>query len=383
MVKFRFSILLACVLLPPLLYVFTVQMLEAHGAGRVQSGLERAYLGDIEALLEGTKRVQTAITENVDAFLKHNRWIAWGAKAIVSVRTEDNLLLYPLSDLPDTAGMGMGAQPYEIAADNYRLLNQKPVVALEFRLPHNCPITNAVLAVYTLLAIGLLYFYYRHWRGRYQHELESQSRAQYQLSQKGRQYEQQLQTIEGDRIRLDQEVRQVREKLAIAKHQSETSQEKMIEEIVALEEEIASKEALQNQQQAGLSALQQKIEQLELQLRKEQGRRSKSSNGAHKRLSTLYKNLEINERAVEGYLNLTEDMKLKCEEVIHQLDADSSKLSIKRKVFGRKNRETVFEVVFGYRGRLYFLPKENKKYVLLTIGTKNSQQQDLEYLDRI
>ncbi|KJS28601.1 MAG: hypothetical protein VR64_23770 [Desulfatitalea sp. BRH_c12] len=383
MVKFRFSIILLCVLLPPLFYVFTVQLLESHSARRIQAGLEEVYLGDIQPLLDGSRRIQVAINENVDAFLKRNRWIAWGAKAIVSVRTADNTLLYPLSDPHGAVLSAVRAQPMEVAVENYRLLNEKPTVILEWRLPHNCPITNTVLAFYTFIGIGLLYLYYRHWKSYYQREMESNSHARRQLIQKGEGYEQQLIALQKDRARLDQEMRQAHQKLTFTKHQAETSQEKMIEEIIALEEEIAVKVALQNQQQASMDELQHKLGQLESQLQKEQLRKSKSSNGVQKRFAALYKNLEITEKAMDGYLDLTEDMKIKCEEIIRQLDVDSSKLPIKRKVFGKKNRETVFEVAFGYRGRLYYLPRENKKYALLAVGTKNSQQQDLEYLNRL
>jgi hypothetical protein len=383
MVKFRFSIILLCVLLPPLFYVFTVQLLESYSAHSTQAGLEEVYLGDIQPLLDGSRRIQVAINENVDAFLRRNRWIAWGAKAIVSVRTADNTLLYPLNDPHSAVLSAMRAQPMEVAVENYRLLNEKPTVALEWRLPHNCPITNTILAFYTFSAIGLLYLYYRHWKGYYKREMESHNLAQRQLAQRGESYEQQLKAMAEDRARLDQEVRQAQEKLTHTKHQADTSQEKMIEEIIALEEELAAKVALQNQQQTSMGELRHKLEQLESQLQKEQARKSKPSNGVQKRFATLYKNLEITEKAIDGYLNLTEDMKIKCEEVIHQLDADSSKLTIKRKVFGKKNRETVFEVVFGYRGRLYYLPTENKKNALLAVGTKNSQQQDLEYLNRL
>jgi hypothetical protein len=90
MIKFKFSILLLCVILPPLLYTAAVQLVEQYARHRVQTQLEKTYIGDIHPLLNGSQRIQTAIQHNVDAFLKHNRWIDWGAKAVVTVRTRDN-----------------------------------------------------------------------------------------------------------------------------------------------------------------------------------------------------------------------------------------------------------------------------------------------------
>ena len=129
--------------------------------------------------------------------------------------------------------------------------------------------------------------------------------------------------------------------------------------------------------------LQEKLEQLDQPHSKENNRKRKPFEIAHKRFTTLYKNLDIHDRAVEGYLTLTEDLKLKCEEIMVQLNEDPASVQIKRKVFGKKNRVTVLEVVFGYKGRLYFMPKGEKRAELITVGTKNSQQQDLAYLERL
>jgi hypothetical protein len=90
----------------------------------------------------------------------------------------------------------------------------------------------------------------------------------------------------------------------------------------------------------------------------------------------------MHERALSGYADLTEEMKIKAEEVIHQLDADPDKVTIKRKVFGKKNRETVFEVIFAYKGRLYFR-KTSQGVEVVVVGTKLTQQKDLGFLDRL
>jgi hypothetical protein len=383
MVKFRFSIILLCVLLPPLFYVATVQLVEQYAANRVLSGLESTYLGDIQPLLGGQMRIQTAIHRNVDRFLAESRWVAWGAKASVTIKTDGNTLLYPVSDMPPDAGDRFDMQPLQIGLENFRMLNDNPTVVLDFRLPHNSPLTNSFLVIYISLALGLLLFYYRHWRIQYQRALENQADIQLRLTLQGRKYLEQLKTMEDDRARLSREVQVAEHKLLETRRQAETNEEEILEELVALEQDMAEKVALQNKHQKSVAELQQKIETLEYQLQNEQSRKIKSSQMLQKRLAALYKQVEMSDRAISGYLDLTEDLKIRCEEVIHQLDADPSKLTIKRKVFGKKNRETVLEVVFAYKGRLYFLSKEGKKSVVLTIGTKNSQQQDLEYLNRL
>ena len=74
---------------------------------------------------------------------------------------------------------------------------------------------------------------------------------------------------------------------------------------------------------------------------------------------------------------------MKAEEVIHQLNEDPGLVRIKRKVFGHKGHETVLEVLFGYKGRLYFRNDKDKGIEVLAIGTKNTQARELEFLARL
>jgi hypothetical protein len=102
-----------------------------------------------------------------------------------------------------------------------------------------------------------------------------------------------------------------------------------------------------------------------------------------KRFNTLYKKLGFHKRAISGYLELNEDLKMKAEEVIHQLNEDPALVRIKRKVFGGKGHQTVLEVLFGYKGRLYFRNTTEKRIEVLAIGTKNTQTRELEFLAKL
>ena len=80
---------------------------------------------------------------------------------------------------------------------------------------------------------------------------------------------------------------------------------------------------------------------------------------------------------------MTEEMGLKAEELIHQLNADAALVPVKRKVFTKKGNTTAFEVTFAYNGRLYFRKSKDNRVEILTIGTKNTQQKDLTYIDSL
>ncbi len=157
----------------------------------------------------------------------------------------------------------------------------------------------------------------------------------------------------------------------------------MIQDIVSLEEQIEANILFQEDQQNEIDLLKEKIQLHDKDKQKVGKQKTKALNAVNKRFKTLYKNIHITERAIEGFINLTDEMKIKSEEIIHQLNEDSSIVSIKRKVFGKKGRETVFEVIFAYKGRLYFHKTKDNMIEILAIGTKNTQARDLEFLNKI
>jgi hypothetical protein len=380
--KFRFSVVLLCVLLPPVFYILGVQGIERYAENRILTGLRRTFLGDTQLLFNGSLTLKEAVRANVDHFLARSRWLKWGGKAVVTVQTRHNTLIYPLIETDLHSPLDPGESPFEIASENYRLINEGLNLSMVFKLPHNTLITNAVIGGLMLLSVLSLYVYYRHWSRHLRKENASREAEIDRLSKLQTEYQCQLAALESDRFTMAQEIERMKADFASEKEKAESSEEEMLEDIIALEEKIAEKEALQARQGEEILELQAKLLRLENNP-KEFSRKRKPLETARKRFNTLYKNLDLHDKAVEGYLALTEELKLKCEEVIIQLNENPSAVQVKRKVFGKKNRITVLEVVFGYRGRLYFIPKGDSRAELITIGTKNSQPQDLAYLERL
>jgi hypothetical protein len=102
-----------------------------------------------------------------------------------------------------------------------------------------------------------------------------------------------------------------------------------------------------------------------------------------KRFKTLYKGLSFTDRAIEGFLSLSDEFQLKAEEIIHNLNEDDSLVPVKRKVFGKGGKMNILEVDFSYSGRLYYQKDTKSKIKVVAIGTKNSQEKDLAYLESI
>ena len=54
-----------------------------------------------------------------------------------------------------------------------------------------------------------------------------------------------------------------------------------------------------------------------------------------------------------------------------------------RNVFGGKGQKTVLEVIFGYKGRLYFRHTDDRRVEVLAVGTKNTQAKELDFLAKL
>ena len=184
--------------------------------------------------------------------------------------------------------------------------------------------------------------------------------------------------LEKEKKGLISEYELMKRELENEKKRASSNEDEMMEEIVSLEEKINENLARHKEQQEEIAALQKKLN------RHDKGKsKLKASESVKKRFNAIYKNISMQEKAISGFIDLTDNMKIKAEEIIHQLNQDPALVPIKRKVFGKKGRETVLEVILAYKGRLYFRRLKDNRTEILAIGTKNVQARDLEFLDNL
>ena len=111
---FSFRIALACMLLPPILYVLTIQGLEGQFQREYQQKIESVYLDNVEAILDGSVRLKAAI-----AFV-----------AVCVVAAGGYFLLGPKKGIPEG-----GAPPDGINLEAYGLNKVEEPVAAEQSAP--------------------------------------------------------------------------------------------------------------------------------------------------------------------------------------------------------------------------------------------------------
>jgi hypothetical protein len=375
---FSIKILVLCILLPPVLYLLTVLALERQVEGRIARQIEAVYTGDPRALLDGSVRLEAALDANIRGYLAESFLARHGFAVRVSVATGSGRMLYPpVLDLPPDGAAP--PDPQRVAVENFALLSEGLSVQVDARLEHNRLISNAILGGYVLAALAVLLLHYRA-AGRKLRREERERRGELeQLARRERENAAKMAALQAERERLRAEFDRVKTVMEDERSRAVRNEDDLIGEIEALEGKLSENIGRQSSQEEEIRELREKIELLEKEQRREDRGRVKSAAALQKRLSTLYKNLAVSERAVDGMLELNEEMRLKVEEVIHQLNAAPDLVAIKRKVFGKKNRETVLEVVFAYKGRLYFRRREGRVEVV-AVGTKNTQERELEFL---
>jgi hypothetical protein len=379
----NFKILFLCLIFPPLLFILTVEavqgvFLDRYFAAKLTRGLENALVGDVRPLLDGSIRIEDQIQKNIRRFLSGQKLVALGVEPDLTVMTRRGALLYPPPlDFRDDL---LVSDPVQQAARNLERMQEGLVVHLGLRLGYISWLSLLILIPCLAFSLGILH---RHFRLglRKAREAEAENARRIEalaaLEHSGRE---KLAELGRERDELMSGFDRIKRSLDREKAKALENEDQMIEEIVALEENLRKNMALREEQQQEIVELKEQIRQFE---------QSKGRGGARKdamvgkRLRALYKNLAFHDRAVEGFASLSEELRIKSEEVIHQLDRDSSLVTIKRKVFGKKGRQTVLEVVFGYKGRLYFRKMPDNRIEVLAVGTKNSQQRDLEFLNNL
>jgi hypothetical protein len=374
---FSFKILAACILLPPVLYLLTVLVLERQIEDHFAQQVAEIYTGEPQKLLDGSVRLEEALETNINQYLAASFFARHGFAVRVSVATRSGKLLYPSPLEPSETAQ---ADPSRVAVENFAFLSEGLTVRIETHLEHNRLISNAILGVYILAALSVLLLHYRSAGRQMSREEHERRREVDRLVQREKESAVRLFKLQSERERLREEFERLKIAMERERSRAERNEDDLITEIEALEKKLAENLGLQDSQQAEIQSFKEKIALLEKEQRREDKGRSKASVAFQKRFATLYKNIAVNERAVDGFVDLNEEMRLRAEEVIHQLNANPDLITIKRKVFGKKNRETVLEVVFAYKGRLYFRKGADRRVEIVAIGTKNTQDRELEFL---
>lgn len=381
MKSLSFKLVLLALLLPPLGYLAgatVVQRFYLDGvlARSMATDIHNVSVRNIDDLLTGQAELRDSVNRNIGEYLARRRFLRFlGIQVQVTVFTHDGALVHP--QITELQSEGTTATSMEMARRNLDILDQGLVVKVRLRLTTVSTFSLILLLLPLGVSVGIVTLHFRR-VGRSDRLREVRVSR---LLKKELRRASELEKLTEDHSRLQADLDALREKLRLQRDEASRNEDGMVTEIQDLEQRLAENQALQESQQSEILVLNEKIEELEKSRRKEPGTRKEPL--LHKRLKAVYKNLLFGDRAVDGFADLDEELRIKCEELIHQLNGDPGLVTIKRKVFGKKGRQTVLEVMFGYKGRLYFRKTKEGRIEILVIGTKNSQPRDLDYLNSL
>ncbi|RJP77123.1 MAG: hypothetical protein C4522_16070 [Desulfobacteraceae bacterium] len=377
-----FKVFFLCVVLPPFLYIFSIQYLEKMFNRVCLEEIKDVYIGDSRLLFDGSVSVKDAVNQNITRYLREQWLVKMGLKLEVIVTTRKGTIIYP-AIFEDPAAAVSPSDPMQIAAENYNLLNDGLVVHSDSEILYYKPISIVILFLYigsslVFMAVSSM----RSFRKSKMEEMEKLGIINRLIEREKRSLEI-LKTLGKKRNELNIRYDEIKDELEKEKLQASKTEDGMLEEIISLEEELNRNVGMQQEQQQEIDRLKAEIERFEKNGRKGKQKNKKGVDSTGRRFKALYKNVVINKKALDGFVSLPEDMKIKCEEVIHQLNENPEQIHIKRKVFSKKSNETVLEILFAYKGRLYFRRLSDQRVEILTIGTKNTQLKDLEFIDSL
>lgn len=380
---FSFKILLLCILLPPLMYLGTVRGLERYLTRHYHDEIKNIYLSGMNNILNGSIALRQSIQQSIESYLAQKSLLEFGLQLTIKISTTDGIVLYPPIYQAENPADQLNQNSMDIARQNFRLLNNGLRLSIDVNIRPYSALATFILSFYIMISGLGLYAYFRKASRKLQQADTERLSELSRLRRLEDDFSQQINVLSSERESLLLEYQALEKAIEEQKRNAKQNEEEMFDEIEQLELRLKDNLSRQENQSRELLTLEEKINELEKLKDTLDKQKEKNIDKFSKRFRTLYKNIDTHDRALIGLSELTDEMALKAEEVIHQLNDDPSAVPIKRKVFSKKGKTTAFEIVFAYNGRIYFRKNGQQRLEILAVGTKNTQPKDLAYLDRL
>jgi hypothetical protein len=380
--SFRFAYLAIFLFL--VAYVFTVEALEEV--------LRRYYRSAVEAAVRvdpAAGPVSQQIATRINGLLQGSPWIRYGEVRVrpLVLAADGQTLLYAGGGLADLAGGAGSGRETPLPA----------IVDVDVALPHNTVLANAVLLAYAALLVTALVVYTRRLAAREQVELDALGATRDALAERANAIEAELTAVRSRLAEVEPESELQAEEIGLLQRERAELHARLARLEVReaelrsgsaraqkLEEERRALEELLEEASRDLGQKEGELAELRSQTRRASKRAARDEEVIARRLRALYKNLEVDDRAIANLAELgDESWRLRAEEAIKRLCDESDTATVRRKVGGLPPHLSIFELGFADKGRIYYTAGQTRRFRVLAIGAKNSQKTDLEYLSRL
>jgi len=360
----------------------TLNALERYLQKKEFNRLQDVIIQDLRALSWGRYSVKEEIERNISEYRKRNLWIRLGLVVNVVIRAADDRILYPSQstkvvseEKASSAFAGDSVRNKEVSSENFKILNDGLTLTVKVQIRHNSWISNSILVFYFLVALWVIGLSARKRTRAAEEEEKKRKRLVQKLADQLEQAEESSKAAEAKEAEYLGRIDALRK-----------DKDSLTTDIDALLADIENQEAGLNEQKQLRAKLENQIIQLKTELDRTSGKskkKAKTGESIRKRFAVLYKNVTFTDRALEGFIDLTDEFQLKAEQLVRTLNDDESAVPVKRKVFGKGGKMNVLEVAFSYSGRIYYQKDSQAKKTIVAVGTKNTQERDLAYLESI
>ncbi|WDP90730.1 MAG: hypothetical protein HUN04_13905 [Desulfobacter sp.] len=381
---FPIKIAILCLLLTPVFYIVTLAGCDHALEKSYTRKIQNIFIGNADDLLNGRMPLEEQVAKNIQNFLDQDFLTARaGLNLDIRIITAKGKIIYPIyigTDFP-AASPAVQYDAQLIADKNLKILNEDLQVKISLNLDHGALIANIILAFYSTLSLSLFFIFYKRGARKALHARKTQDALISDLKKEEKHHEKILKDLSEERQGLFKNISELNKKYQKSQKKAKINEEEMFKEILSLEDQLNSFIMMKKEKDEEITELKTTLEKYE---RRKSGKSKRNEfEFLSKRLTALYKNVNMNRKALTGFIGLTDEQQIKAEETIHHLDRDPDSVIIKRKVFsGKKHKSTCFEVLFAYNGRLYFKKEKNRTEVVV-IGTKNTQNKDMEFLQNL
>ncbi len=391
-----FGVLYVAVFVFLVLYVFTIQLVENVLDQRLQEvANEAVYVTQLD------RPIAIQIQDRMHAAIELSPWVTLGGVRVATVVLGNDGITWIYVDgrvMPQPQGL----EPRDVLNEAVQLL---PVtVDITVSVPHNTLLANGSLIGYAAVLLQSLYLYNRANSRRENRRLELALAARDIAAQRAAEIEAEVQATRLRLMQLEPAERMHNEEIASLESERRSLQSKL-NALAAREEELRGQanhatdlaqevhalEDLLDEAGNDLSHKDDEIRNLERSLKHaskgsktgggKAGGRARGAENLARRLRTLYKNLDVDDRAIDDLIALRdESMKLKAEEKLKRLCEEADNVAVRRKVGGLPDHLSVFELGFAGKGRIYYSRAKQGRFRVMVVGAKNTQDADLDYM---
>ena len=378
------------------LYIFTVRVAEQMLDRHFQS-----LADDAVAVSKLDRPIAVQIEERIQRFIDDSYWVRYaGVKVTTLVLASDGLTWIYVDGhvVPQPEGL----EPTDVLREAVELLPATAEVSTS--VPHNALLANVILITYAAILLQCLYLYHRATSRRDTRRLSLAMSTRDDAARRAAEIESELEATRRHLAAVEPAQHQHSEEIVSLQRERQSLQAKLTslaareEELrgtadraLDLSQEVQALEDLLEEAGNDLAGRDAEIRSLEKNLKRAAKGSPSASRGRARgvdslarRLRTLYRNLEFDDRAIDDLVALRdESMKLKAEEKIKRLAEEADNVAVRRKVGGLPEHLSIFELGFAGKGRIYYTKGKQRRFRVLAVGAKNTQDADMEYLRRL